>query len=160
MNTTVGTYYERLAAELISQLQKSPALANCLVGTGGSNRVSGASGFRHQIDLSLTDDSRLFLIELKCYRKAVGVEQLLVLAARKQDIQAANPGKRVYASLVSTKQPSRNVPALARHFDVDVKVVESLSSYSLSFGGDHFAGLHEVAHASDTISIERLEHDA
>jgi hypothetical protein len=152
MNTRIGTHYELLATELLQQLQKSPLLSACTIHNGATNRIRGQSGYFHQIDVSVEDGSRLFLMELKCYKKAVGVEQLLVLAARKQDIQAANPTKTVYASLVSKKNPSKNVPGLAGHFDVGVHVVESLHSYALSFANDHFVGLHETAHASDSIS--------
>jgi len=157
MNSTVGTRYERLARELVEQLRLSSALSGLEVGSGGTNRIRGASGFPHQIDLSLSDSTRLFLFELKCYTKAVGVEQLLVLASRRADIAAAYPNKTVTASMVSKLQPSRNVPPLAKHFGIDVRVVESLHSYSLSFAGDHFVGLHEQAHATDSISVVRSE---
>ena len=157
MNTTVGTRYERLALELVEQLRLNSALSTLEPSSGATNRIRGASGFPHQIDLSLSDSGRLFLFELKCYTKAIGVEQLLVLASRRADIAAAFPRKTVLASLVSKLQPSRNVRPLAKHFGIEVRVVESLHSYSLSFAGDHFIGHHEQAHASDSVSVVRSE---
>jgi hypothetical protein len=89
------------------------------------------------------------LLELKCYEKAVGVEEALVLAARRLDIADANKGHDVVAILLSTKNPSRNVPPLCRHFGLKLDIVEDALSYGLSFADSHFIGHVERAHAVD-----------
>ena len=145
-----GADYEKLVHELVSTFRQAPGMENYAIGAGTRNRMVGASGYRHQIDLSLESSERIFLLELKHYLSSVGVAELLVLAARLQDISAANKHKLVRALLVSKRKPSRNVPPLAQFFSVQVEVVESAHAYGLSFANLHFVGITEAANATDS----------
>jgi hypothetical protein len=149
MSDLKGTAYEALCHDLVAGITRGTPLQDYILKSGARNRVAGASGYKHQIDLSLVGEERLFLFELKCLYKSIGVAEILILAARFSDISAAFPGHKVLASIVSTKRPSKNVFPLSRQFGLCVDVVENLNSYGLSFANQHFVGHVEKAHAQD-----------
>lgn len=149
-----GPEYEKLLRELVVTFTKTRGMERYVIGAGPRNRIAGASAYRHQIDLSLESEERLFLLELKHFLSPVGVAELLVLAARLRDIAAASPSKHVHASLVSKRKPTRNVPPLAEFFGIQIEVVESLQAYALTFANLHFFGITESAHARDSCDAE------
>lgn len=154
MTDSKGTAYERLCHELVAGILKGTPLQDYVINSGARNRIAGASGYRHQIDLSLAGKGQLFVFELKCLEKSIGVAEVLVLAARLSDISAALPDQKVIALIVSTKRPSRNVFPLAHHFGLQVEIVENLSSYGISFANQHFIGHVEKANAQDHCDAE------
>lgn len=149
-----GPAYEKLVADLLAGLRKGTALDGYAQGSGSANRFRGASGYRHQIDLSLSGPSELYIFELKCLEKSIGVAQVLVLAGRLADISAAHPNQDVQATMVSLKRPSRNAPSLAAQFKIKLEVVENLQSYGLSFSRHHFVGHVEHLGFSDDMDLE------
>lgn len=82
MNTRKGAAYEALVSQLAYTICQGTPLQAYMHRSGSPNRVPGASGFEHQIDLSLLGPDQLFLVELKCLNKPVGVEEVLVFASR------------------------------------------------------------------------------
>ena len=144
-----GSDYENQCRDLIHKIKNRTALHNYVVGSGAKNKIAGSSGYRHQIDVSLSGENQLFIIELKNLSKSIGVAEILVLAARFIDITAAQPSTKVRASIISTKKPSRNVLPLAKQFGLIVDIVEDLNSYALSFSNQHFIGQLEKIDASD-----------
>ena len=153
-NMPSGPAYERLVDELLSGLRRGTPLDSFHQGSGAKNRIQGASGYKHQIDISVGNATDLYLFELKCLQKSIGVQEVMVLAARFADISHAMPACRVHASMVSLKRPSRNVPNLAAHFKIKVEVIEDLLSYGVSFSGHHFVGYVERIHATDHMDAE------
>ena len=145
-----GANYEELFAALVRGLRQGSPLAHFHQASGRSNRHVGASRYPHQIDLSVASPTDLYLFELKCLNKSIGVEEVLVLASRRADIAAANPSLTVHASMVSLRRPSRNVPKLALHFQLELAIVEDIHSYGVSFSGNHFIGHVERANATDS----------
>ena len=146
-----GPAYEKLVAQLVSGLLRGAAMNGHALSSGAKNRVAGLSGYKHQIDLSVAGPGTLYLFELKCLQRSIGVEEVLVLAGRQSDIAAANPSLKVLASMVSLMRPSRNVPALAMQFGFQLEIVENLASYGISFAGNHFVGHVERLEAIDTM---------
>lgn len=142
-----GAAYEALVHTLVEAIRRGTPLEDYDLGFGGSNKIIGASGYAHQIDLSLLSFDRLYLFELKCLKKSVGVAEMLVLAARQYDIVEAHPSRTVLASMISLKRPSKNAWPLSRHFKIQLEIVESLESYGLSFASLHFIGHKEHASA-------------
>ena len=141
--------YEALVHSLVAAIKRGTPLDSYDLDGLGSHRILGASGYAHQIDLALLGTGILFIFELKCLKKSVGVAEMLVFAGRKHDITAAYPDHTVLASLVSLKPPSKNAWPLSRHFEIRLEIVESLESYGLSFAGNHFVGHVENADAQD-----------
>lgn len=149
MSHSKGTTYEGLVHALVTTITRETPLSKYAIGYGPSNRVAGASEYRHQIDLSLEGNGHLHLLELKCLKKSIGVSEILILAARFADISAARADQKTLATIVSLKKPSRNVIPLARHFGISVDVVEDMQSYGLSFATLHFVGHVERVTAQD-----------
>jgi hypothetical protein len=89
-------------------------------------------------------------LELKCLKKRIGVKEMLVLASRRADIAAANPSQTVHASMASLRRPSKSVPKLALHFQLELAIVEDVYSYGIRFSGNHFIGHVERANAADS----------
>jgi hypothetical protein len=147
MSHAKGTQYEKLVHELVVAITRNTPLNKYVVNWGSANRISGASGYKHQIDLSLTDGDQLYLLELKCLDKSIGVSAMLLLASRLADIAGCHPSQKVTAMIVSRKRPSRNVKPLARHFGIQVGSIEDLQSYGLSFADQHFVVHVERVHA-------------
>jgi len=124
--------YERLVHDVILELTRdSKALGYPLIAGGRQNKIPGASGFKHQIDVSLKTDQKLLLLECKYWKKAVDVEPVLVLASRLTDIRAANPDLQVSAGIVSTKSPTSGAKRLAKNFDVQLDEVSTPKAYIL-----------------------------
>ena len=91
MQTLSPADYEKLVADIVLGMRQSaPELAMLSLGAGRANRILGASGYNHQIDVSLTGPGGKFLLECKKWNKRAGVESVLVLAARASDILQAN----------------------------------------------------------------------
>ena len=154
MNHKTGAVYETLVHELVASFCQATPLNSYLIGHGAKNRILGASGYKHQIDLSLVGTSKIFIIEMKCLKRSIGVKEILVLAARLIDIQRLASERTVVASIISKFSPSRNVKPLAQQFGIQVDVVENPQSFAVTFLSQHFVGIHEKATASTYMDAE------
>ncbi len=127
--------YEELVSDIVNGIKQSAfELHELQLGfnsRGHLNRILGASGFNHQIDVSLKGTGHIFIFECKHWRKSIGVAEVLILASRKNDIQACYPEREVKASMVSICKPSRNIPGLAKHFGIEIEMVTSGYEYGL-----------------------------
>jgi hypothetical protein len=94
--------YEALVAQLAEELIDGHAEAK-RTAFGRSNKLRGASGFEHQIDVSVHGDSFIYLAECKCWNSSVPVEKVLAFACRCADIQEANRETEVIGAIVTTK---------------------------------------------------------
>ena len=127
--------YEQLVSEIAEGIcQSAPELHGLVPGSGHKNRISGASGYRHQIDVSLKESARMFLIECKRWKKRIGVAEVLVLAGRASDIQACSTGCSVKAIMVSMCGASEGAWQLAKHFGIDIETAQSASEFGLRIG--------------------------
>jgi hypothetical protein len=61
--TMDGHEYESLVSSLVTTLVQNTPLRGHEIGTGRQNRIAGASGYRHQIDLTWRHQHSLFLVE-------------------------------------------------------------------------------------------------
>jgi hypothetical protein len=149
-----GREYEALVAGLVRELARNSQLASSEIHSGSTNRVPGASGYRHQIDLSVLDRARgrLFIVEAKCWKEVVGVDAVLVLASRKADIGAFDPTVQVRASIVSTQRVTRGATQLAKYLGIGVDTVQSEAEFGLTFADQHFVGIVERLHLADEVS--------
>ena len=142
--------YEKLVAEIASGMRQSaPALAMLTLGEGRTNRILGASGYNHQIDVSLVGPRGMFLIECKRWRKRAGVESVLVLAARASDILQAHRTSKVTPILISSVGFTRGAKQIANHYGVRLELVVSAQAFGLQLGAIARIGAHDVAVAAD-----------
>jgi hypothetical protein len=147
--------YETVVRDLISRLvEGTPALLPSQVSGGVTNTITGASGFAHQIDVSVRAHSFLILIECKCWSRPVDAEAVLVLAARLVDIRGANPPLDVSASLVSTKDATEGARILATYFGINLDVVSSVDEYGMRLKNQIFRSVTEHVPVTDSLKVE------
>jgi hypothetical protein len=147
--------YETLVHRLVDELaQSTGSCADAQVNGGCQNKVIGASGFSHQIDVSLHAGSTVVLVESKLWLAPVDAEAVLTLAARLVDIRAANPTATVHASLVSTKGVTRGAEQLARYFGVSLDVVANEREYAIRLSNQVFVTVVERLNVTDHSDAE------
>lgn len=147
--------YERLVGKFVKETSSSFAdMAAAVSGFGSSNKVPGASGYKHQIDVSLTVASWLVLVECKRWHKRVGVQEVLVLASRVADIRPTVPERQIWAALVTIKGGSANALALARHFGISIDCVHSPEEYSLRLRSQVKVGVGDAMPLADRVVAE------
>ena len=144
MDTLSPTEYEQLVAGIVAGMRQSaPELAILSLGAGRTNRIHGASGYNHQIDVSLTGSAGFFLLECKKWNKRVGVESVLVLAARASDILQANCNIRIIPILVSSIGFTRGAQQVARHCEVLLELVQSPKVFGIQLGARARIGVQD-----------------
>lgn len=151
--------FEQVVSGIVAGIRLSGSASHgYALGSGRSNRIEGASGYAHQIDVSLSAPSRVFLLECKRYNCRVGVEAVLVLAARASDILEKHQREErqcvVVPILVTTKGATRHALKLATHFGVRVEVVVSAAHYGLKLGHIAAVGLLSALHMTDRVEAE------
>lgn len=147
--------YECLVKDLISNLaERSPVLPPCDIAGSGNNKIGGASGFKHQIDVSVRAPSFLILVECKYWSDSVDAEPLLVLASRLADIRAANPKLEILASLVSTKAPTSGAEVLATYFGINLDIVSSIKDYAVRLRKQIFTTIGDTVIFGDSCDGE------
>jgi hypothetical protein len=152
MKVMKGRAYELLVQRLVEKLIRSvPRLATSIV-LGGATKKSkhrGASGYFHQIDVSVQLVELLVLIECKYWKSQVDTEAVLTMVARLADIQMANPSKKVSASIASTKGVDSGAQVLANYFGVRLETVLNEAEYAIRIGNAVALGLVEQANLTD-----------
>ena len=144
-NSSGADEYERLVHQIVEQLcisATSTSLGSLTASCGRKNRILGASGYPHQIDVSLQDDCRLFLIECKKWKWPIDVSAVLTMSSRKADIAAMYPDLTVIAIIVSSDRPTKGAITLARHFQMELEIVKSANDFGMRLGRYVF---HRVA---------------
>lgn len=127
-----STEYEQLVAGLAHKLISPPHRdPSSKVGFGTENKITGDSGFPHQIDVSVCNSQRILLFECKCWKRHVDPEAILTLAARVIDIRNANNGREVTGRIVTTLGVSNGAQQLADYFKLGMDVVSSMAEYSI-----------------------------
>jgi hypothetical protein len=147
-----GRAYELLVQRLVEKLILTvPGLATSTV-LGGATKKSkhrGASGYFHQIDVSVQLVELLVLIECKYWKSQVDTQAVLTMAARLADIQTANPLKKVSASIASTKRVDSGAQLLANYFGVRLETVSNEAEYAIRIGSAVAIGLVERVNLTD-----------
>jgi hypothetical protein len=102
--------HEKLVA-LIAQGITSSAenMREADIAWGRTNKIIGASGYAHQIDVGISIKGEICLVECKCWKDKVGLESILVLAGRAREIVEASPSYKVHCILRRYKG-SREAP--------------------------------------------------
>ncbi len=120
---------------------------------GPKNLIPGASGFRHQVDVSVHTEKDLILYECKYWGGNVDPEAILALAARGIDIQGAHPNQLVVLNIVVSHDLTSGAQLLAQEFKIGCHVAKSAAEFRVGYKTDWAAGaidnmaLSETAHA-------------
>ena len=147
--------YEHVVSEIVADICKhAPQLVAVRPIFGRTCKACGKSGYRHQIDVFFRTEKEIYVIECKRWKDRIGVAEVLVLAARAHDIADANKGKHVHAILASTQGASREAKKLAKHFGIQIEIVQSANEFGIQIGKLISVGLHNKAVATDSIDMQ------
>ena len=141
---------EALVATLVADLSARRELQGAEVGHGAKNQILGASGYRHQIDISVRAASDLVLYECKYWGRNVGPGAVLALAARGIDIQNSHKELQVDLNIVVSNQLTNGARLIANYFHIEEQVVASLNELSIAYKGDRHIGVQDSLKVGDT----------
>ena len=108
--------YEQRVAMVVGKLRCGmPELEGPDIDAGSRNKIRGASGHRHQIDVSVSTPQRLLLVECKRWHAKVSLSAALVFYARIVDIGKAmdDQNKSIVAALASASGFTRGAAQFA-----------------------------------------------
>ena len=129
--------YERFVAALAENVQKSGRSISDL-SSGANNKIVGASGQPHQIDVSFVDSSfptpRLVLIECKYHGRPIDNSVVKVLQATIRDI-LENPDTPADVSgiIVSSAPFQSGARTLGKHWSIDLHTVPPEPPFSFHY---------------------------
>lgn len=144
--------YESLVTEITEAIRASaPELRSYSLGYGRENRVEGASGYAHQIDVSLTKQDFIYLVECKRWKRRIGPQAILVLAGRVMDI-AKRTGSQAKGIIVSQDRATIGARQLAGRFNIDIEIVKSSTEFGIRIGKQILVGLQSIGHATTEVT--------
>ncbi|QKK01300.1 MAG: hypothetical protein HND55_00755 [Pseudomonadota bacterium] len=147
--------YESLVARVAQGITDSAAhLRKADIKLGATNKLIGASGFPHQVDVGIRVDTDIYLVECKRWKNKVGAEQILVLAARAKDVCEANPSHNVHCILAATQGFTRGAFRLAKHFDIQLEIIKSPHEFGMKIGNQIHVAQGDCVGLSDEATIE------
>ena len=153
--------YENVVAGIVSGIcQSAPELGGLRLGSGRANRLPGASGYKHQIDVSLSGSENIYLVECKRWEHKIGVDEVMVLAARATDIIQANSGVTFQAILASTVGATRGAKTLANYFQIQLEIVRSAHEFGMRIGKNVRVGIAETLRLGDSLACTVIPAEA
>lgn len=160
--------YEEIVREIVKAVfQQCEGIEPTQVESGRKNTLEGASGHKHQIDVSLTGPKDLILVECKCWGRNIPVEMVLAFFGRVYDIKAGLGKKAptLHPVIVTRKGFQPGAKKVAEFLRIELEYVKSAGEFAfkyktlLSVGvtdcmqfGDSFAA--ELKKASDGSTVE------
>ncbi len=144
--------YERLVATLAQSVaSRVERLPEGAIRYGKQNQWVGASGFPHQIDVSIRGQERVLLVECKCWKRRVPVEAVLALQGRLDDIRPTL-ATELDGGIVSTVGFQHGARQVGEHFGIHCDEVKSAEEFGFKYHG-HLVIQPKSASASSSTSI-------
>lgn len=150
--------YEELVSSVAQKVRVGmPQLHGSAIGFGATNRIQGASGYHHQIDVSLEAARILLLVECKNWQKKVDTVAILAFCARFIDITARlDNQKKVVAALATLKGFDPGAVQLAEFFGVDLWHVTNEQEFVCRIEHVVSVGLVDSGGVSDRVLIKAV----
>ena len=151
-----GDEYEQLVKELIDPLRADNDLAKLeLIGYGKKNKIEGASGHKHQIDIAYRDPSNqgLMLIECKGWESKIEVGQVLEFHGRVQDIQEKEKVK-TEGVMITTIGYQPGAKRSGDHLEIKLGRITSESEFGLFIRNSGFLGVIDGGVGKDEVSVK------
>lgn len=131
--------FEKVTKEIVKEVKKaSPNLQKAVINHGTKNRIEGASGFRHQIDVSIEIlGEKLFLVECKRYKSKVTLSDMLVLIARIDDICKKKKIKVIgtFFTTIGYTKPAKKVGS---YYNIELNTVKNIKYFAVQVAGNVF----------------------
>ncbi len=145
----------RVQEELVATIVRTMAEARegkeqAKIGLGSTNRIRGASGFEHQIDVSVQTQEDLFIWECKHWGRNVLPEAVLTLVARGFDIQRAHQERSVKLNIVVNRSLTAGAARLADFFGVKTHVATSPAEFALGYKTNRHIAVHDPLGLDDS----------
>lgn len=125
--------YEQTISEIAQSIfERVEGLTPKQVKYGNENRWLGASGYQHQIDVSVQSVHDLVLVECKYWDRNVPVEAVLTFFGRVHDIRPMFAGQ--VHPVIATKvgfQPGAEL--LAGYYNIDLQVIPSANIFGFMY---------------------------
>jgi hypothetical protein len=132
--------YEKFIADLIGNLRCRHDITD--IKYGSKNRLIGASGVMHQIDVSFTEHiesaTTLVLVECKSLRtgRAINLGHVKILKATADDLSLINRAKlaSVKSHIVSSVPLQSGAARYAQHYGIDSHLVGDQGNWAFKYG--------------------------
>ena len=135
----MNTYkeFEKIVAKIAGEIKNfSGNLDNAVIRHGAKNRIAGASGFKHQIDISIEiPTKRLLLVECKRYKSKVALKDMLILVARIDDIQKRK-GIDVTGIFFTTVGYTRPAKKVGSFNNIELNIIGDTRYFSSQIAGN------------------------
>jgi hypothetical protein len=125
------TLVARIAESVAEQVEPLPAGT---IRYGRTNHWCGASGFNHQIDVSIRGQERILLVECKYWNHRVPVGAVLALQGRLDDIRPTL-GIGLEGAIISKIGFQSGAQQVGRHFGIHCDLVLSAEEFGFKYGG-------------------------
>lgn len=126
--------YEELVASLAEEIVAAvEGDEDHSVGCGSKNRVEGASGHEHQIDVSVNGPDYLYLAECKCWNSKVPVEMVLAFLGRVVDIRELPTIRRMIPTVVTTMGFQSGCQKIADQHGITLDVVRNEREFAMKY---------------------------
>jgi hypothetical protein len=125
--------YEQIVSEIAQSIfERVEGTAPHQVKYGKKNRWVGASGYRHQIDVSVQSHQDLILVECKYWNKNVPAHAILTFFARVYDIRPTFNGQ-VHPVIVTKVGFQAGAEPLAAYYNINLQVIPSASAFGFMY---------------------------
>jgi len=128
--------FEDLTKKIVDEIKRiSSNYENAVIKAGVRNRIEGASGFKHQIDVSIEINNdnckKLLLIECKHYAAKVALNDMLILIARIDDIKR-NRKIDVRGIFFTTKGYTWPAKKIGESYKIDLNTAKDIKSFAVT----------------------------
>ena len=131
--------YESFISKLVENINNSNRNLK-KIKHGSKNKINGASGQKHQIDVSFVDNSfkkpTLVLIECKRFFKdTININHVKILKATLDDIlhHPKNPNNAIALIITTTKNIRRGAKLFSKHYGIRIEKVNHSDSYEFQY---------------------------
>jgi hypothetical protein len=145
--------YEKVVAALGKALfELAWATVRPKIAWGSSNKWVGASGFKHQIDVSFESPQDIVLVECKKWASTVDVPAFLTFFARVLDIKPKHEDKTVHGKIVTNREFDPGVKQLAAYYKIHLDLVRNASEFALHFKDFGVVGVADSGSGINTVA--------
>jgi hypothetical protein len=128
------TEYEEVTKDIVNSIfRQVEGIPPEKVRSGVTNKWTGISQAKHQIDVSVEGRDDVIIVECKNWNKRVGQPAFLAFLARILDIKPTEK-RQIHSVVVTTIGFDRgNIQKLAEYYKIDLQVVHSAEEFVMKY---------------------------
>jgi excisionase family DNA binding protein len=141
--------YEELIGQIAqSAVETADGVVNLGIGVGGQNKITGVSGFDHQIDVSISNGVNLLLVECKYWGDNIHVGMALTFLGRIIDIRDG-VHEKIIPVIATNKGWQAGVEKIAGYYNIDLWLAKSASEFGIRYKNQILLGVNDTVTVSD-----------